>query len=283
MAPPGTGPGRGAGIAPGWANEPTMAMTQTPNDSSINAPRSSRPPVLPGIRANYIAYCDLERREPFGLPFAPYRMKEGCLGRHTLRLPVTSTLASRWAAFNAIGAIGVVVQIAVFACLSRAWHWHYLWATATAVEAAVLHNFAWHQRWTWSHRPARSPRVAAARFLQFQLLNGSISLVGNLALMRLLTGALGVDPIPANIAAICFCASLNFAAGELIVFRRTAPTLLILAMVSAPTALRAQSADAQAAWTRTRPASTRATPRRQTRPTSSSSIGKDTPAGGRQW
>jgi putative flippase GtrA len=170
------------------------------------------------------------------------------VGRSTLRSPLTSTLASRWAAFNTVGAIGVVVQIAVFAYLSRGCHWHYLWATATAVEAAVLHNFAWHQCWTWSDRRTTSPRVAATRFLRFQVLNGSISLAGNLALMRLMTGGLGVDPIPANIIAICVCASLNFAASELIVFRPAPPVLLMVVVASAPAALGAQSRAAQAGW-----------------------------------
>src|SRR4051812_45462222 len=107
-------------------------------------------------------------------------------GCHTLRLPVTTTLASRWAAFNAVGAIGIVVQIAVFAYLSRAWHWHYLWATATAVEVAVLHNFAWHQRWTWRDRRTTSARITTSRLLRFQVLNGSILPAGNLAPMPLL-------------------------------------------------------------------------------------------------
>src|SRR3954451_15785819 len=68
--------------------------------------------------------------------------------------------------------------------------------------------------------------------------------------MGMLAGGLGVDPIAANVIGICVCASLNFAASEGLVFRRTAPALLILVMVSAPAALGAQSADAQVAWTR---------------------------------
>jgi putative flippase GtrA len=31
----------------------------------------------------------------------------------------------------------------------------YLVATALAVEAAVVHNFLWHQRFTWIDRPPR--------------------------------------------------------------------------------------------------------------------------------
>jgi putative flippase GtrA len=62
-------------------------------------------------------------------------------------------LFTRWAAFNAVGLAGVAVQLACLALLVHAGS-HYLAATALAVEAAVLHNFLWHQRWTWRDRPA---------------------------------------------------------------------------------------------------------------------------------
>jgi putative flippase GtrA len=57
-----------------------------------------------------------------------------------------------WVRFNAVGIIGLVVQLLVLAVLLR-FGLHYLAATTMAVEAAVLHNFLWHERWTWSERP----------------------------------------------------------------------------------------------------------------------------------
>ena len=57
----------------------------------------------------------------------------------------------RPATFALVGAIGVVVQLGTLEALT-ALGGHYLWATGLAVEAAVLHNFMWHQRFTWRDR-----------------------------------------------------------------------------------------------------------------------------------
>ena len=60
----------------------------------------------------------------------------------------TTSLRRRWLAFNGVGLLGVGVQLGLVALLTHAAGLHYLLATAIAVEAAVLHNFIWHQRWT---------------------------------------------------------------------------------------------------------------------------------------
>jgi hypothetical protein len=67
-------------------------------------------------------------------------------------------------------------------------------------------------------------------------MNGAISLVGNLAVMAFLIGVLRLDPIPANFVAILACALLNFAAGELLVFRATAPAAALLILAGIPVA-----------------------------------------------
>jgi putative flippase GtrA len=136
-------------------------------------------------------------------------------------------VATRWTRFNAVGAVGVAVQLGVLAVTMRVWGWHYLVATAIAVEAAVLHNFFWHQRWTWRDRPAVSRRIVLARLLQFQLLNGVISLAGNLGLMALLTAAFGLKPLLANAIAIAACSLVNFVASEMLVFRRATESMLL--------------------------------------------------------
>jgi putative flippase GtrA len=124
----------------------------------------------------------------------------------------------RWIVFNAVGAVGAVVQLGVLAGLDRIWHLHYLCATGMAVEAAILHNFIWHQRWTWHDRPATSIHDQAIRLARFHLLNGGISLTGNLALMAFFTGTLHLDPLAANLVAIVSCAVANFAASDALVF-----------------------------------------------------------------
>jgi putative flippase GtrA len=155
------------------------------------------------------------------------------LGRR-LRLTVQMArqhLLKRWTAFNLVGAAGVAVQLATIALLVRIFDWHYLSATAVAVEAAILHNFVWHQRWTWKDRPAATWQSAARRLVRFHALNGAISLAGNVLLMSLLTGVLGLDPILANGMAIVSCSLLNFAASELMVFRWTVPAASLLLLV----------------------------------------------------
>ena len=121
--------------------------------------------------------------------------------------------------FNGVGVAGFVVQIAILALLVHT-GMHYLAATAFAVEAAVLHNFLWHERWTWRDRPA----AGSARFdrlWRFHVLNGLVSLAGNLLIMRLLVGLVRMQPIEANAIAVLACALVNFTASDRLVFRET--------------------------------------------------------------
>jgi putative flippase GtrA len=136
-------------------------------------------------------------------------------------------LAARWVAFNSVGALGFGVQLAVLALLVRGGGINYLWATAVAVEAAILHNFAWHERWTWRDRAESGGLLR--RLARFHALNGFVSLAGNVALVHLLTGSLGMDPVASNILSIMACSLVNFAASELIVFRVAAALMLVVA------------------------------------------------------
>jgi putative flippase GtrA len=151
-------------------------------------------------------------------------------------------LFRRWLVFNGVGALGVGVQLVTLGVLVHGGGVHYLTATAIAVEAAVLHNFAWHQRWTWRDRQSRSTRATVVRLARFHLLNGTLSLVGNVAAMAVLTGGLGMDPLPANFIAVVACSALNFMASEALVFRTT-PVVIIAALGSLGIATTA-SADA---------------------------------------
>lgn len=156
-------------------------------------------------------------------------------------------LLRRWVAFNAIGAIGVGLQLGLVAVLIHGAGVHYLVATIMAVEATILHNFAWHQRWTWKDRRAASALDVLARLGRFNLLNGGISLAGNALVMALLTGGAGVPPVAASAAAILLCSFANFAASEKVVFRTaSAGALLVLAVPGS--ALAGQSAKALEGW-----------------------------------
>ena len=124
-------------------------------------------------------------------------------------------LLHRWLKFNAVGAMGVCVHLGALAMMRSGLHWNYLLSTAVAVEVTVVHNFLWHERFTWADRPAREP---LQRFVAFNCSNGLISLVGNLAIVKLLAGSLGMNYLAANGIGIAACALANFAVGDQIVF-----------------------------------------------------------------
>lgn len=117
-----------------------------------------------------------------------------------------------WLRFNAVGIGGAVVQLASLWFLTR-FGVHYLWATALSVEAALLHNFWWHTRWTWKGRDAS--------LLRFHLANGLVSIVSNLIWMRIFAGWVGV--VPANLLAIALTSVINFLLGERWVFLQPRP------------------------------------------------------------
>jgi putative flippase GtrA len=128
---------------------------------------------------------------------------------------------TRFVAFNLVGVIGFAVQLGVLALLVRL-GMHYLAATAFAVEAAILHNFIWHERWTWADRPLRG-RGRLVRLARFHAVNGAVSLAGNLLLMPVLVHLCGLPVLPANLVAVLACAAVNFAGADRIVFSHHLP------------------------------------------------------------
>jgi putative flippase GtrA len=124
-------------------------------------------------------------------------------------------LLPRWLRFNAVGAIGMAVQLAVLALLHRGLHVHYMAATALAVEIAVLHNFVWHEMWTWKDRTGPGTWT---RLLRFHLGNGAVSLAVNLGLMGVLVGRFHLQYLLANLASIAAGSIANFAVSNWLVF-----------------------------------------------------------------
>ena len=119
----------------------------------------------------------------------------------------------RWLKFNLVGAMGMVVQLAALAAISRcAGKSHYLCASAAAVELAVLHNFVWHVHFTWRDR--RNSSALLSQLMRFHLSNGLVSVVGNLVLMRLLVQGARMPLLIANSIAILCCSVVNFCLGD---------------------------------------------------------------------
>ena len=123
-----------------------------------------------------------------------------------------------WLKFNAVGLLGVGVQLTVLALLKTWLGFQYLTATVIAVEAAVLHNFAWHERWTWIERTKTARRGLSGRLFRFHVANGIVSICGNLGLMWLLVSLLGANYLAANAVAISVCSLINFWASDRLVF-----------------------------------------------------------------
>ncbi|MGA2859356.1 MAG: GtrA family protein [Candidatus Sulfotelmatobacter sp.] len=208
----------------------------------------------------------------------------------------------RFSKFNFVGGIGIAVQFAALFLLKSVFNFNYLLATALAVETAVLHNFVWHERFTWVDRLTPAPeqrtsgakalpeerrvvaalkrarensssapsglghfplsthglrrglhshaasrlkasihrvvetldlthtlkrcatpnpwRSSLARLARFHLANGAVSILGNLALMKLLAGQGHMNYLAANAIAILVCSLANFLMSDEWVFQQ---------------------------------------------------------------
>jgi putative flippase GtrA len=131
----------------------------------------------------------------------------------------------RWLKFNAVGALGVFLQLSTLAVLVGALGVNYLLATGIAVEVTVVHNFLWHEYFTWRDRTRATGGGFLRGLLAFNAGNGLVSLLGNLVLMRLLVGVADFPYVMANGIAILSCSLVNFLLAELMVFaaRRRCP------------------------------------------------------------
>lgn len=121
----------------------------------------------------------------------------------------------RWLKFNAVGAVGIAVQLAVLTLLKSGLGLNYLLATALAVEATVLHNFVWHERFTWSDRPTQT---SLERLAKFNLTTGGLSVLGNVIAMKLLVEVAGINYLLANLLSIAACSIVNFFVADRAIF-----------------------------------------------------------------
>jgi putative flippase GtrA len=124
-----------------------------------------------------------------------------------------------WLKFNAVGIAGIGVQLAALTILRSGLGVDYLLATFLAVETAVLHNFVWHERWTWVERTRLNEGGVIGRLFRFHLANGMISIAGNLVLMWVFVSRLHLHYFLANLLAIGTCSIVNFFASDRLVFR----------------------------------------------------------------
>ena len=122
----------------------------------------------------------------------------------------------RFSKFVFVGCLGTVVQLTTLALLIHAAHVALLPATFASVEAALLQNFFWHERYTW---PDRTKANAGARLLRFHLANGVISLAGNALLSHFLVARLRFPTLLSALIAVAVCGLANFELANRWVYR----------------------------------------------------------------
>ncbi len=171
-------------------------------------------------------------------------MRTGRQNSRSPSRPAASSTLARWGKFNLVGAIGIGVQFPALFLLKTGLHLEYLVATTIAVEAALLHNFVWHERFTWADRvcadrsegtimreqnprslrrscgwgPLRLHPGFFRRLWRFHLANGAVSILGNLAVMKTLVGSAHMDYLMANGIAVAVCSLANFLLSDQWVF-----------------------------------------------------------------
>lgn len=129
------------------------------------------------------------------------------------------TTLGHWLKFNAVGIAGVGVQLLALTILKSGLQVNYLLATFLAVETAVVHNFIWHERWTWVERTRSKAGGIIGRLIRFHMANGLISIGGNLVVMWLLVSQVHLHYFIANLIAIGTCSLVNFFASDRLVFK----------------------------------------------------------------
>jgi len=128
--------------------------------------------------------------------------------------------------FLAVGWLGFLVQIAALAALTSAARWPWLPATCAGVEAAIVHNFLWHERWTWRDRThSEAPRRRLIRFAQYNAATGLVALTGNVVLTAVFLAALHAPAILANALAVATLTIVNFVVADRWIFRSRSAAL----------------------------------------------------------
>lgn len=131
--------------------------------------------------------------------------------RHLLRLRLSRS--SRFLRFAVVGAGGVVVDMAALFILSdpQMLGWGLTRSKLLAAELAIVHNFLWHDFWTFGDVARRQPgnRRRLKRLVKFNLICGA-GLILNVLLLNLFFNALGFNRYLANLLAIALVTVWNF-------------------------------------------------------------------------
>ena len=118
------------------------------------------------------------------------------------------------AKFCAVGAVGYVVNLAVYTVLVRTAGVHYLPAAVCSFAVAVANNYTWNRIWTFRGQRGHIA-YQGLRFFVVSL----CALGANLLVLRGLVAA-DMDKVAAQAIAIIVVTPLNFVGNKLWSFRR---------------------------------------------------------------
>jgi len=153
----------------------------------------------------------------------------------------------RWLKFNTVGVGGAVVQLCALWILQHFTSMSYLYCVILAVEIAIVHNFVWHEAWTWRGKPVAD---RGRRMVRFHVANGFVSIVSNVVLTYLYKEVAALPLVTANFAAIVTAALLNFWVAQAWVFRALVLAALLTPHTKAAVITTTLQPQTVAAWDR---------------------------------
>ena len=90
-------------------------------------------------------------------------------------------------------------------------------ASVMAVEAAVISNFYWHERWTFRHRERHAPKIV--RFFKFNFTSIGSPVIA-VATINVLTPVFGISPYIANTIGIGLGTAWNWTLNTRVIWPR---------------------------------------------------------------
>lgn len=133
----------------------------------------------------------------------------------TLVIAMSASRVFRWLW---VSTLGLGLQMAILALLCRVVGLPVAVATSIAVCCAVLHNFLWHERWTWADRTTPTAVSRLRRFKRFCGLGVLSGLAGTVSLTAVGFHLLGL-PLPlANLVAVVSLGVFNLFGAERWIF-----------------------------------------------------------------
>jgi putative flippase GtrA len=124
---------------------------------------------------------------------------------------------TRFGRFAGVGLIGWTVQLAILSALLSTGA-HYVIATALAVELTILHNFVWHELFTWRDVRARSAPLVAGRLIRFNASTAVVSILGNVILTAASVELFHLSAALANALSVSALAIFNYGVASRWVF-----------------------------------------------------------------